>query len=414
MSNHKHENHISQSNTNKQANGAHDKQDHANGHDTRDGDAQTPKTPLKSYAEIRGDWETRPISIIGVVKRFISQLSYGQDLTRIAMPSEFLNPYSVLELIAYRYLSNFNILLQAHDSNDPAERMSGVMKWYFAALAGGKMYKKPYNPVVGETHTCYIETPSAGVTTCVAEQVSHHPPVSAFYIYNSTLDISIVGNVSFGVKFWLNSVTIATTGYLKVKFGKKDEEYVFSKGLPDLNMKNVVFGTRKMKWDVSKPMEVVCNKTGALTSFRFDQSGATEQVVGSISCNGATTVGFDGDVDKFVHFHAADDRTSSEEEGEEEEEETDNSPPSPKKSASIVYPPQKDLLPSMDIWKEVTKHIVAGDMTEADKAKHVVEEDQRRRVKLGEDSLKVRKYFQFDSSSDHWAFIPGSIPSSSS
>jgi hypothetical protein len=37
---------------------------------------------LESLCGKNGEWETRKISIMGVVKRFISQLSYGQELTR--------------------------------------------------------------------------------------------------------------------------------------------------------------------------------------------------------------------------------------------------------------------------------------------------------------------------------------------
>lgn len=38
--------------------------------------------PLESLCCKGGEWENRKINILGVVKRFISQLSYGQDLTR--------------------------------------------------------------------------------------------------------------------------------------------------------------------------------------------------------------------------------------------------------------------------------------------------------------------------------------------
>jgi hypothetical protein len=40
---------------------------------------------LVSLCGKNGEWETRKISIMGVVKRFISQLSYGQELTRYVL-----------------------------------------------------------------------------------------------------------------------------------------------------------------------------------------------------------------------------------------------------------------------------------------------------------------------------------------
>ena len=44
--------------------------------------------------------------------------------------------------------------------------------------------KKPYNPILGEVFQCQYDWGDAGKTLYVAEQVSHHPPVSAFYSTN--------------------------------------------------------------------------------------------------------------------------------------------------------------------------------------------------------------------------------------
>lgn len=44
--------------------------------------------------------------------------------------------------------------------------------------------KKPYNPILGETFRCFWLHPNGTRSHFVAEQVSHHPPVSAFYVSN--------------------------------------------------------------------------------------------------------------------------------------------------------------------------------------------------------------------------------------
>lgn len=51
-----------------------------NGKQEKEGEKGDEK--LESLAAVQGEWTTRQISIMGVVKRFISQLSYGQDLTK--------------------------------------------------------------------------------------------------------------------------------------------------------------------------------------------------------------------------------------------------------------------------------------------------------------------------------------------
>jgi hypothetical protein len=348
---------------------------------------------LKSYAGVTGEWETRQISIMGVVKRFISQLSYGQDLTKISMPSEFLNPYSVLEFVSLRYLTRIPILLEANEHAEPHYRMLHVIRWFLTSLVEAKMYKKPYNPVVCETHSCYIEN-NGGNTHFIGEQVSHHPPVSAMHVRNDDAGVSLQGTISFGVKFWLNSVTVNTNGYVSVKMAKHgDEEYVFEKALPDLNLKNVVFGTRRMRW--SGTIRVVCKKTNCEAEIKFDQSGNDETVSGSISCDGEPSLSFDGSLDSEVLYQDDDDEQllfSSEQVA----------------APTIIIPPQTDTYPSLKVWKDVSKNIIANNMTEADKAKTIVEDEQRVRTRAGEDLKKERKYFIFNEEQNRWVYKEGS------
>jgi len=345
---------------------------------------------LESLCGKNGEWETRKISIMGVVKRFISQLSYGQELTRISMPSEFLNPYSILEVCAVRYLARFDSLSTANAQSSPAYRMLHVVHFFLSALFRVKLYKKPYNPVVGESHYCFIEN-EGKKTRYLGEQVTHHPPVSAFYMDREDEGVSVQGNISFGVKFHVNSATVATGGFVKVRLDKHDEEYVFDKSTPDLLMKNVVFGTRQMKWQ--KGIEVVCAKSGFKASITFQDSGSSDSLKGVISKGNEPVLRFEGSLDDEIYYF---------EEGADEE--TLFISQEDIKDQKIIYPPQLDEYPSMKVWREVTKAIVANDMTEADRAKQVVEEAQRVRVRAGEDEKKERKYFKYDENASKWGY----------
>lgn len=342
-----------------------------------------------------GEWETRKISIMGVVKRFISQLSYGQELTRISMPSEFLNPYSILEVCALRYLGRFDSLSTANAQSSPAYRMLHVIHFFLSSLFRVKLYKKPYNPVVGESHYCFTEK-AGKKTRYLGEQVTHHPPVSAFYMDNEEEGISAQGTISFGVKFHVNSATVATSGSIKVKLDKHDEEYVFGKSIPDLLMKNVVFGTRQMKWQ--KGIDVVCPNSGYKATITFQDSGSSDTLTGVISKDDQPVLRFEGSLDDEVYYYL---------DGADEEtlfiSQDDLTDP------KVIYPPQLDEFPSLKVWKEVTKCIVANDMTEADRAKHLVEEAQRVRVRAGEDEKKERKYFKFDEGKGEWLYKENSF-----
>lgn len=350
---------------------------------------------LTSLYNSGGEWENRKISIMGVVKRFISQLSYGQDLTRIAFPSEFLNPYSILELAGVRYLSRFESLMIGNACAEPVQRMLNVVHYYLATLFQSKMYRKPYNPVVGESHYCFSEHRGSN-TQFVAEQVTHHPPVSAFHIDNSSEGIEVEGIISFGVKFHMNSVTVGTAGNLKVALKKHNEEYIFNKSIPDLLIKNVVFGTRQTKWQ--KTVEVDCKHSGTKCKINFTDSGSSEKIEGIISKDGKTQLKFEGSLDDEIYYFA-----------ETDEEETLLISEQQIPNAKVIYPVQLDAYPSMKVWRNVTKCIIANNMTGADAAKREVEEEQRTRVKAGEDEKKERKYFIYNNDVKQWTYKNGTL-----
>lgn len=59
-----------------------------------------------------------------------------------------------------------------------------TIDWCYHLLGHFQGLKKPYNPILGETFRCFWLHPNGTKTHFVAEQVSHHPPVSAFYVSN--------------------------------------------------------------------------------------------------------------------------------------------------------------------------------------------------------------------------------------
>jgi oxysterol-binding protein-related protein 9/10/11 len=77
--------------------------------------------------------------------------------------------------------------------SDPEKRMVLVLKWFLSTLKqqhslvdenGQKKKLKPLNPFLGEVFQGkWVD--SAGETKLVAEQVSHHPPITAFNCWNA-------------------------------------------------------------------------------------------------------------------------------------------------------------------------------------------------------------------------------------
>jgi hypothetical protein len=88
----------------------------------------------------------------------------------------------MLELISLRQLSYFSVLFGVNQATDDKSRFFAALKWLVALLQAEVMEKKPFNPVIGEQHICWVENSDDDWTEFVSEQVSHHPPISSFFI----------------------------------------------------------------------------------------------------------------------------------------------------------------------------------------------------------------------------------------
>ena len=73
--------------------------------------------------------------------------------------------------------------------------------WIFTLCLQG--LKKPYNPIIGEMFRCmWPNTANDSKTFFISEQVSHHPPVSAFYCSNRKDGYVIGGTILAKSKFY--------------------------------------------------------------------------------------------------------------------------------------------------------------------------------------------------------------------
>uniref|UniRef100_A0ACB8F3V3 Oxysterol-binding protein- protein 9 n=1 Tax=Sphaerodactylus townsendi TaxID=933632 RepID=A0ACB8F3V3_9SAUR len=155
-----------------------------------------------------------------VIMHLLSQVRLGMDLTKVVLPTFILERRSLLEMYA-DFFAHPDLFVSISDQKDPKDRMIHVVKWYLSAFHAGRkgsVAKKPYNPILGEIFRCHwvlpdieqednVETVSDGPipwitknsVTFVAEQVSHHPPISAFYAECFTK------NIQFNAHIWTKS-----------------------------------------------------------------------------------------------------------------------------------------------------------------------------------------------------------------
>lgn len=103
--------------------------------------------------------------------------SIGKDLTKLTLPVVFNEPLSFLQRLAedVEYAELLDIAAKKHNVQERAAYLAAFVVSHYAATP----YRpsKPFNPLLGETFELYIP----GKFAYVAEQVAHHPPISAVF-----------------------------------------------------------------------------------------------------------------------------------------------------------------------------------------------------------------------------------------
>ncbi|XP_066146946.1 oxysterol-binding protein-related protein 9 isoform X1 [Euwallacea fornicatus] len=183
-----------------------------------------------------------------VIRHLLSQVKIGMDLTKVVLPTFILERRSLLEMYA-DYFAHPDLFTCVPDLKDPRDRMVQVVKWYLSSYHAGRkssVAKKPYNPILGEIFRCHWDVADDGVAlngtetvsdgpvpwckrnqlTFVAEQVSHHPPISAFYAECVKKRISFNAHVYTKSKFLGLSVCVYNIGQGTVSVLDYNEEYV--------------------------------------------------------------------------------------------------------------------------------------------------------------------------------------------
>uniref|UniRef100_A0A0R3RQD6 Oxysterol-binding protein n=1 Tax=Elaeophora elaphi TaxID=1147741 RepID=A0A0R3RQD6_9BILA len=182
-----------------------------------------------------------------VLMHLLSQVSVGMDLTKVTLPTFILERRSLLEMYA-DFFAHPDAFISCVDISSPEERFISVVRYYMGAFYAARksgVAKKPYNPILGETFRCRWKIPGMkGIKqptkrgpfpgsdgndlTFVAEQVSHHPPVSAFYAEHPGKRVSFTAHIWTKSSFLGLSIGVTNIGWGTVKLHDYSEEYVLT------------------------------------------------------------------------------------------------------------------------------------------------------------------------------------------
>ncbi|XP_076277423.1 oxysterol-binding protein-related protein 8 isoform X6 [Lasioglossum baleicum] len=332
----------------------------------------------------------------------LKQVRPGMDLSKVVLPTFILEPRSFLEKLADSYY-HADLLSQAVLEDDAFTRMKGVVKWYLSGFYKKPQgLKKPYNPLLGETFRCYWQHPNGSRTFYIAEQLSHHPPISGFYVTNRQDGFTISATIIAKSKFYGNSTSAVLDGVAILTMLPRGEDYTMT--IPYAHCKGILMGTLSM--ELGGKIQINCEKTGYHTEIEFKLKpflGGAEQmnqVAGAIRLGKETLATISGYWDGQIVF--TDKRAG-------QESVFFNPTPEVRRNRLKKYTVPIDhqsTWESEKLWYEVTQSINRDDQVAATDAKTQLEEAQRERAK--ERKLKsqewVPKYFVQDIITGNWVY----------
>ncbi|KAF2494247.1 putative oxysterol binding protein [Lophium mytilinum] len=204
-----------------------------------------------------------------MLTHIISQLRPGADLSRVTLPTFILEPRSMLERIT-NFMAHPETLLPMPTIDDPVERFVSVVKFY---LSGWHIkppgVKKPLNPILGETFTCYWDYPDHTRGMYISEQTSHHPPKSSYFYMAPEHQIRIDGTLKPRSKFLGNSAASMMEGIAVMRFLNRGERFFITQ--PNMYVRGILFG--KMKYELGDHSFVRCPESGLSADIEFKTKG---------------------------------------------------------------------------------------------------------------------------------------------
>uniref|UniRef100_A0A670ZRE5 Oxysterol binding protein like 10 n=1 Tax=Pseudonaja textilis TaxID=8673 RepID=A0A670ZRE5_PSETE len=344
-----------------------------------------------------------------IILHIISQLKLGMDLTRVVLPVFILEKRSLLEMFA-NFLAHPDLFLSISCGTTPEERIISFVEYYLTAFHEGRkgvVAKKPYNPIIGETFHCSWNVPKdrvkpvrANTASCglkgkassegyrlrfVAEQVSHHPPVTSFYCECKERKVCVNVHVWTKSKFMGMSVGVSMVGEGILYLLEHGEEYIFT--LPCAYARSIL----TIPWmELGGKVNIHCAKSGYSATVTFHTKpfygGKLHRVTAEVKHNPTNTIvcKAQGEWNGILEFTYSN--------GETKVIDTTKLPIIRKKIRPIS---KQGPFESRHLWQHVTAALREGDIDAATEHKHVLEERQRKeeRQRATTNTLWKPKYF---------------------
>lgn len=357
-----------------------------------------PRGSSESEDKIPEDTNPDDVSVLdeeegSVIKSMISQLRVGMDLSKVTFPTFVLEPRSMLERIT-DFMSHPDLVFGAENYDDSEERFIRVLQYYLAGWhIKPKGVKKPYNPVHGEFFRCRYDYSDGTQGFYIAEQVSHHPPVSAFYYVSPANKVAIVGELRPKSKFLGNSVSTTMEGENRIYLMGRPDDGPYVVSMPNMYARGILWG--KMVLELGDACTARNERNGLTADLTFKTkgyfSGTYNAIQGRVRRGNTDAGEVSGKWSSVMEYKSS--KTG-------ERRVLFDVQKNGQKVAPKWVAPEEEQEPneSRRLWSKLTQAIVAKDMEAATEAKTAVEESQRELRRQREESGEhfVPRFFQQD------------------
>jgi hypothetical protein len=236
---------------------------------------------------------------------------------------------------------------------------------------------KPYNPTLGEIFKCYWTHGEDDRSVFLAEQISHHPPVTAFYMNSKKRG-------DFRYEGWVYPLTTVSYYVKNVNKGPaiisflpkgSDQRETYELQQPPIACNGILYGAKYI--EIFDQMKLFCAETGYGAEISF-QTGGTNKLVGTVykvhkeGRKKKELFSLDGVINQLVNI--TDVRTK--------ETRVLYDTANVKRIPKYITPlSEQDENEARRLWHKVTLAIKNKDYEDAQYQKHIVEERERARRK---------------------------------
>ncbi|EOO02474.1 putative oxysterol-binding protein [Phaeoacremonium minimum UCRPA7] len=203
--------------------------------------------------------------------------SFNGDLSSLTAPPFILSSTSLTEFSSY-WCEHPSIFAAPAKETDPKKRAMLVLRWFLTTLkqqyaSRSEQYgneKKPLNPFLGELFLGKWED-DAGTTELISEQVSHHPPATAYSITNVPTGVHLEGYNAQKATF-TKTINVKQIGHAVLTVpapgGESKDTYLIT--LPSLHIEGLLFGSPFIELDGAS---YITSSTGFTAKIDYSGKG---------------------------------------------------------------------------------------------------------------------------------------------